>query len=280
MLSHVLRRVVCFGVFLALTIFCFSRSVHAASLPASQDVFVTPGEGATVSLPVTNAKAVPVNLSFSLFSADVLPGNDDPVLRPLSAELAAWISLSSSSLALDAGTTKTITLSLSPPVTMSPQTIGIAVAETETLSGDIPLSHGSATLVFLTIGDAKPTAVCLSFVRESSGFGTVSFVNSGRGILYENGAIVLRGIFGIRFGTTVSNPLFHRVLPGQTRAWQVSLPPIPLWAVGSLSYSIEDAQLGTYQCEPLNVGTRWWPIVVAFFGVCGGFVLFFRRQRA
>lgn len=280
MISSLSQRLVRLVVVFALGVLCFPFQTLAAALPAAQDVFVRQGEIVEVSLPITNTKITDANLSLSLFSADVLPGNDEPSLRPLSAELANWISLSSSTMLLRAGETQTVTLSIRPPSSISSQTLGIAVAETEILAGDISLSHGSATLVFLTIGDVTPTAACLSFLRISPTTATMTFVNSGRGILYEDGAIVLRGLFGIRFGSVASNPSFHRVLPGQTRAWQVSLPPIPFWAVGSLSYTIEDAQLGPYQCDPLQVGTQWWPLIVALFGVSGGCVLLFRRQRA
>src|SRR3989338_6799783 len=240
----------------------------AASLPAARDVAVVPGATAEVEIPITNSGTADNVFSLLLLSASFQTGIEQPQLEELSSNIGAWISLSSPSISVPSQTSVPITLTVHPPINFMPQTLIVAVVAAEKLDGEITLVHGAATLVFVSVGDVAPQGACESFLQDASGAAQLSLSNSGRGILYDNGEIILRGMFGMRLGSASSNPSFHRVPSGQTRTWQVSLPTIPWWAMGPLSYSIDDAQLREHPCDEIDAGARWLPL----FGVGIGFL--------
>ncbi|MEK7632957.1 MAG: hypothetical protein AAB473_04165 [Patescibacteria group bacterium] len=270
MVGNIHGSIVRYAAGIALALFGIPSLSFAASLPATRDVVVAPGSTVDVEIPITNSGPADIDFSLLLLSASFQPGVEQPQLEQLSPAFTSWITLSSSSIFVPSGASLPVMLAVHPPENALSQTVTLAVVAAEKLDGDISLIHGSAALVFVSVGDVSPQGSCESFVQSPSGEGRVSLSNSGRGILYDNGEIILRGMFGIRLGSTSSNPLFHRVPPGQTRTWQVSLPTIPWWAMGSFSYSLRDAQLSEHPCADIDAGTRWLPLFgigIAAFGV-------------
>lgn len=261
-----------------LAAFCIPIVLLAASLPATRDVVVEPGASSTLDIPIANTETIDKVFSLSLFSATFQPGIDQPQLKSLSSDIASWVSLSESSMPVAAGTSKSVALTVRPPASATAQTFTLAVVAAETLPGEISVVHGTATLVFVNIGSIASHGSCVSFVQIAPESASLSLTNDGRGILYDNGAIVLRGMFGIQLGTASSNPLFHRVLPEQTRSWSVSLPVVPWWAIGPLSYSVQDAQLDTSACSDIAIDGRWWPVVGLGIVLFGAGVVFVRRR--
>lgn len=256
----------------------FPASLFAASLPATRDVVVLPGESVRVEIPIANSGLVDGDISLLLFSATFQSGTDQPQLAMLPADIASWISVLPTSVAVPSGASVPVVLLIDPPVDVTPQAFVIAVVATEKLEGEISLVHGAATLVFVSIGDVSPQGSCESFLQGSSDVAFLSLSNSGRGILYDNGEIVLRGVFGMRLGSTSSNPSFHRISSGQIRTWQVPLPTIPWWAIGPLSYSVDDVQLREHPCTDIDAGARWLPLFGIGIGAIGVMILFIRRR--
>ena len=265
------------GIALTLVAIVVPAISFAASLPATRDAIVLPGESKDVEIPIVNSGAVDVEYSLLLLSASFQRGMEQPQLEQLSSDIASWISLSSSFVHVPSGMSGSSTLSVHPPRDAAPRAFTVAVVATEKIVGEISLIHGAATLVFISVGDVSAHGICESFLQDTPDSAHLSLTNDGRGILYDNGEITLRGMFGIRLGSSPSNPLFHRVPSGQTRTWQVSLPTIPWWAVGPLSYTVDDTQLRERPCSDIGAGVRWLPLLVVGIGVCC-VGLFIRRR--
>lgn len=68
------------------------------------------------------------------------------------------------------------------------------------------------------------------------------------------------------------NSLHHRVLPGQTRSWNVDLPSPPWWAFGSIVATVESDNFTVSNCEQIAVSQRWLPvgIVLVLVTILGG----------
>lgn len=265
---------------LALALLFVPATSFAASLPAARDIVVASGGIESVEIPITNPGPADADFSLFILSASFQEGVEQPQLEALSAELVSWVSLSDSSLTVPSGMSAPIVLSIHPSEDALPQTFVLALVAAEKLEGEIALIHGAATLVFVSVGDVLPLGSCESFLRSEPGIANLSLSNGGHGILYDNGEIVLRGMFGIRLGTTSSNPLFHRIPPEHTRTWQVALPPIPWWSVGPLSYSVDDAQLRAHPCTDIDAGARWLPLFAIGIVVLGVTIMFIRRRVA
>lgn len=262
----------------ALALFFAPKISFATSLPATRDATVVSGATTDVEIPIANSGSSDAEYTVLLFSALFQPGVDQPQLQELSSDIASWISVSSSSLTVTSGTSVPVTLSIHPSADALPQTFTVAVVASEKIEGEIVLIHGTATLVFVSIGDAMPRGACQSFLQDAPGVARLTLSNDGRGILYDSGEIILRGMFGVRLGTTSSNPSFHRVSSGQTRTWQVFLPAIPWWAIGPLSYSVSDTQLDEQPCAGINAGARWLPLFGIGIVALGAAILFIRRR--
>ncbi len=248
----------------------FPSTLLAAAVPSVRDVVVMPGESASIEIPVENQKTVSVDVALQLFSAEIVSGEEQPMIQELDAGIAGWVSLSTGSMILAGGEQDVMVVTVHPPADAQPQSFILALVATEIIEGDIALVHGAATLIFVTVGDVPTSAQCVDFVRNTDDGATLTLMNTGSGILYANGAVVLRGMFGIRFGTTPMNPMGHRIAANQTRSWTVSLPAIPWWAFGALHYSIDDEQIADDGCDSIAIGTRWLPIVgigVAFITI-------------
>lgn len=269
-------------LFIGLVVMMFMVSVQtlrAEVVPPAQDVFVAPGTEAVLEIPLENSSSVGKTFSLSLLAASLPTGTDSqPVLSSLSPEMAQWVSLSPDSMSFDRNQQGFATLAVSPGDDIRPGVYGVAVVTTEKLDGAIALSHGSATLVFITVGQLTSVGACTAWSQNDDGTFSVSITNTGGGILYTNGDVRLRGPFGVTFGSTQLNPDEHRVLPGQTRTWSVGGVSVPWWSFGDRSFVMTDDRLSAV-CEPIEVGFGWVPFLplgVAFLG-CAAVVL--RRRR-
>ncbi|MFI3158405.1 MAG: hypothetical protein QX199_19860 [Methylococcaceae bacterium] len=270
-----------FASFFTLSIIIFlgmsflSSSLLAASLPSSRDVQIDAGLSRTIEIPIENTAESSETVEISLMSARFIDGQDQPELAVLNNDVRSWVSLPRTSLDLLPHQTASVLLTVSPPIGARNETVTIAVVATEKLSGQISLNHGSATLVFVTVGDQKAMGKCVSFdvstpsISPLAGGGPdgsgakITMTNAGQGILVADGNIVLRGPFGLRIAQSNINPSRHRVLSNQTRSWNVDLLPLPWWAVGSFTLGIEDENFSINSCKPLPAGSRWWPLMVA-----------------
>ena len=238
-----------------------------------------PGEQTTLEIPLENSSSVGKTFSLSLLAAS-LPsgGNDQPRLSPLSPELAQWISLTPNSISFEPNEQNVATLTVHPSEAIATGIYGVAVVATEKLDGEISLNHGSATLIFITVGRLTSSGACTSWMRNDDGTFSVTLVNDGGGILYEDGTVYLRGPFGISFGSTLLNPDEHRVLPGQTRTWTTERLSVPWWSFGGRSFVMSDDRLSVV-CTAIDAGVGWVPFLplgVVFLG-CAAVVL--RRRR-
>ena len=274
----VARRWFLFGVaFILLTV--SPLILRAEVVPLAQDIFVMPGAEATLDFPLENSSPVGKTFSLSLLAATLPSGEDSqPKLSSLSEGLSQWISLAPNSISFEPNEQNVATLSVSPSDDIPPGVYGVAVVATEKLEGQIALNHGSATLVFITVGQLSPSGVCKMWSRNDDGTFSVTLANSGGGILYENGAVQLRGPFGISFGSASLNPDQHRVLPGQTRTWATESVAMPWWSFGGRSFVVTGNRLSV-MCAPIYAGFGWipfLPVVVVFLG-CAAVVL--RRRR-
>lgn len=256
-------------------------SLLAAVLPSARDVQVDPGQSAQVVIPIENTSAMSENVQISLMSAKFVDGQDQPMLEKMHADVASWMSISQSSMTLISGEKESTTLTIAPPATTQNQTMTVAVVVTESTPGQIVLNHGSATLVFVTIGEEKAIGRCVDFASSTMTSANVTMTNEGRGILVADGSVVLRGPFGLRLAQVALNPSSHRVLSGQTRSWSIDVPTVPWWAFGPLSWKIEDQNVTIDACGPLSAGSRWWPVVmiVAMIGMSTGSTVWFGRMR-
>lgn len=266
----------CLGLVLCVT----PAASLASSLPAARDVLVAPGATESIEIPIVNSGTADIEASLLLFSASFQQGVEQPRLEALPSELASWFSLSASTVAVSAGTSVPVVLSVHPPADVSPQTFILALVAAEKLEGEITLIHGSASLIFASVGSVSPQGSCEAFVHDTPGVARLSLSNSGNGILYDDGEIVLRGFFGVRLGASPSNPKLHRIPPEQTRTWQAALPPIPWWAVGPLSYSVNDTRLGAHPCADIDAGARWLPLFVVGIVVSGTAIVLIRRRTS
>lgn len=274
-----IRRMI--GVFvIGLIWVAFPLGAFAIALPSAWDIHVTPGVKNSIEIPIENTAPTSSVASISLMSASFIDGSDQPVLERLDSDIASWLSLSRDSYNLIAGEKSSVTLSVLPPLDASAQVFSIAIVATQNLPGQISLSHGSATLVFITVGDEKPDGRCTSISATDPSAANISITNAGRGILVAGGQIVLRGPLGIRFAQTDMNPVRHRILSHQTRSWNVVLPSVPWWAFGSLSFDLENSNIQMNDCDSIPGESRWWPIVCTVMIAGIGSIMLFRAKRA
>lgn len=256
-----------------------TRMLRAEAVPPAQDIFVMPGASVVLDIPLENSFSAGKTFSLSLFATSFPSGEDDHLgLSSLSSELASWVSLAPDSLLLPPNGQGVATLTVSPGDDISPGIYGLAVVATENLAGQIALNHGSATLVFITVGRLSPSAACAAWARNNNGTFSVTLVNNGGGILYENGTVQLRGPFGIPFGSASLNPDEHRVLPGQTRTWTTGSIVAPWWSFGNRSFVVMDDHLSA-TCPSIDAGFGWIPVLIlagVFLG-CAAVVLQRRR---
>ena len=253
----------------------FPPTSFGASTPSARDIQLYAGENSSIEIPIQNISSESALVSVSVMSANFTNESDQPMLERLESDIASWVSISKDSLNLISGEESSVFLNVAVPVNTPDQIRAIAVVATEILPGQISLSHGSATLVFISIGNERAHGECKNFSTSN-----ISITNSGRGILVVDGQIVLRGPFGIRFAQADINPLHHRILYGQTRSWSVDVPTSPWWSFGFLSYGLGETNIEHASCDPVPAGIRWG--FVATIGCIMGFmsVIVFRARRS
>lgn len=269
------RLVIAFSMIVSL----FPSILFAAAVPSVRDVVVMPGESTSIEIPIENQKTVSADITLQLFSAEVVRGEEQPMIQELDTGIAGWVSLSAGSMMLAGGAQDSMMVTVHPPADAQPRSFILALVAAEKIDGDVAVMHGAATLIFVTVGDVPASAQCVDFLRNIDDGATLTLMNTGSGILYANGAVVLRGMFGIRFGATPINPMRHRIAANQTRSWTVSLPAIPWWALGALHYDIDEEQITDDVCVPLDAGMRWIPIVGIGIGFVTIIVLGFAIRR-
>lgn len=264
---------------MALLFVTSAQRLYAEVVPRAQDIFVMPGEQVSLDIPLENSSSVGKDFTLSLLSASLPAGEENQhVLSALSSDLARWIVLTPDSILLAPNGQGVATLTVRPSVDILPGVYGVAVVATENIDGQIALNHGSAALVFITVGQVSSVGACTTWTRNNDGTFSITLMNTGGGILYENGSVVLRGPFGMSFGSALLNPGEHRVLPGQTRTWNTDSVSVPWWSFGARSFVIASGRLSA-TCGAIGAGFGWIPIVV--FGtvsiICIAVVL--RRRR-
>lgn len=248
--------------------------VQAAFGTTAIDVQVQQGEKEVLEIPLRNDRGTPAIISVSLLSASFSP-DGAPILGSSDAPMS-WVTISEPRISLDAGATETVRIAVAPGTTLPSGSYVVAAVATETLEGTLELQYGTATLIFITVGNPNVQARCADFSRLPDGSFSLTLENSGQGILYEEGEIVLRGPFDIAFNAVSSNPALHRVFTGQTRTWSRDGLKAPWWAFGPLNYSFEsDSLLST--CSRISAGFGWFPIV----GIAGALIgaLSIRRRK-
>lgn len=261
---------------------CFlPTTLLAASLPSSRDIQVDAGLSRTIEIPIENTAESSETVDLSLMSATFVDGQDQPELGALSDEMKSWVSLQKTSLDLLPHQKTSALLTVNPPVNPPNETVTIAVVATEKIEGQISLNHGSATLVFVTVGEEKAEGRCVKIAMTDSATAKITMTNAGKGMLVADGNMVLRGPFGLHIAETNLNMSHHRILSGQTRSWNVDVPALPWWAVGSFTLGIEDANIAINSCGPLSAGSRWWPmgvLAIVCFSI-GGVVMVKWKRR-
>ena len=250
----------------------------AATTPSSADIFVLPGESATVTVPVQNTMPYATDVTLIVLSAHFNDESDSPQFEKLSEEQQSRIRVEPATFELVTGEIREAAVTITAPIDAETGVETFALVATEALPGSITLSHGAATLLFVTTGYPPQKGECVSFVKNSDGTAQLTTVNRGSGILVPDGVIRLRGLFGVVLGASSSNSTGHRVLPNQTREWSVSLPAKPWWTIGPTSYVLEDESIETSTCSPITAGVGWWPLVVLGVIGAGGVAMLVRRR--
>ncbi len=250
--------------------FLLPGHIFAVSTPSAADIQVFQGETHTIEIPVENDATNEQEITFS-FAHVRFDDQGNPVLEQ-AVDDVFWLSISQSSIHPQEGETRFITVTASPPEEVASGSYVFALLATETREGPLALTHGTATLVFITVGSVKSDARCVSFFRNDDGTFSHTFQNVGQGILYDEGEVVLRGPFGIALAATPSNPSRHRIFAGQTRAWTSESMTIPWWTFGPRSFSLESDHLSS-ACSRISAGFGWIPFVAILAGIGGIFVV-------
>lgn len=259
------------GIVMAL---CLPGQIFAVSTPSAADIQVFQGETRTIEIPVENDATTEQEITFS-FTHVRFDDSGEPVLGRAAADVS-WLSISEPSISVQEGGVQSVVVTVSPTEETSSGSYVFALLATETRDGPLTLTHGTATLVFITVGSVKSDARCVSFLRNDDGTFSHTFQNVGQGILYDEGEVVLRGPLGIALAATSSNPSRHRIFAEQTRTWDSESMTIPWWAFGPLTFSLESDHLSS-TCPQISAGFRWIPFVVIFAGIGGIFAVRFRQ---
>lgn len=254
-------------------VLCLPDQIFAVSTPSAADIQVLQGETRTIEIPVENDAATEQEITFS-FAHVRFDDSGEPVLGRAAADVS-WLSISEPSISVQEGGVQSVVVTASPTEEISSGSYVFALLATETKDGPLTLTHGTATLVFVTVGLVKSDVRCVSFLRNDDGTFSHTFQNVGQGILYDEGKVVLRGPLGVTFAETSSNPSRHRVFAGQTRTWNSEAISIPWWAFGPLSFSLESDHLSS-TCSRISAGFRWVPFAVLIAGIVG---IFAARRR-
>lgn len=247
--------------------------VFAVSAPSAVDMYVLPGERESIEIPVRNDADSEKRMNFSLHHVSF--GEDAvPVLGVKAADIP-WIGIDEPFRTYTSREIQSVTVTVAPPSNIPAQSTVFALLSTEAQSDAFALTHGTATLLFVTIGAGTDGVLCDGFTRNADGTFSIALTNTGQGILYEEGNIHLRGPWGHSWVSTPSNPSRHRVVPGQTRTWTSEPLRAPWWAFGPFVYSLESEHIS---CPRITAGFGWLPIIlVGTLGVAGVFAVRYRR---
>jgi hypothetical protein len=252
-------------------------SVFASTLPPATDLFVVPGEEAKVSVEIKNITDASVVSHIELRHVSLMQADGDLEIGER-ADDVSWISFSSTTLLLPPFESQAVTVTATPNAEVKEGVYTFALVSTREISGSITLSYGSASLLFVTVGELESRATCVAFVQNEDESFSLTVKNDGRGILYEEGSVMLRGMFSFPFVRADDNPRQHRVLPGQMRTWNTDRVSIPWWAFGPATASILSPHLSS--CTPIFVAFRWIPIVgVVIAFACAAAIAKRRRRR-
>lgn len=249
-------------------------SVSAFSSPSAKDLQVFQGEERSIEIPLQNDTLNQKTVTFSLRHVG-FDDNSEPVLGAL-AEDVPWLKIPQTSAVLKPGEAGSVTVTASPGDEIPSGSYVFALISTETQEGAFMLAHGTATLLFVTVGFVEPEAHCVAFERQDDGTFLLTLQNLGQGILYDEGSIVLRGPFDIAYTAVLSNPSRHRIFAGQTRAWASEQLTIPWWAVGALEYSLE-SDFFSSTCPRFSAGFGWIPVGIVAAGAAGAIMV--RRRK-
>lgn len=252
----------------------FASSVFASTAPSAIDVVVLQGDRETFRIPIGGTFSEPAHIGSSIIHVSFAE-DGSPILGSV-ADDVSWISLSKSSADIGSDILSNLEFIVEPDLSVQSGSYVFAVLVTDTIEGAISFAHGTATLVFVTVGSPVPSIDCKSFSKNQNGYFNITLENDGQGILYDEGEIVLRGPFNIAFSAIESNPLHRRVLAGQTRSWTSEESSVPWWAFGPMHFSLETDFLSS-SCPDVDAGIRWIPFVL-FIGVASGTILVLRRR--
>ncbi|MFA6496877.1 MAG: hypothetical protein WCT28_00375 [Patescibacteria group bacterium] len=252
----------------------FPGLVLASPAPSAIDVSVFQGDQKTFTLPVEKTILKSTDARFSIvhvsFAEDGSPNLGS------AADDVSWISFSKSNANIESETFSDLVFIVNPDSSVQSGSYVFAILVTNVIEGAISFAHGTATLVFITVGSPAPLIICKSFSKNQNGSFNITLQNEGQGILYDEGKIVLKGPFDIAFSAIESNPLHRRVLAGQTRSWTSDELSVPWWAFGPMHFSFETDFLSS-SCSDVDAGIRWIPLVF-FAGTVGGVILVLRRR--
>lgn len=256
------------------TFFIVPFSASAVSAPSAVDLSVIQGEEDSVEIFVENDAASQEYISFSLVHVS-FDDNGQPTLGASAAD-APWMHLSQTRSSFEAGEVQPVVVTATPSANFPSGSYAFALLSTEEQEGSYVLTHGTATLIFVTVGSVMGDGRCVSFFRQDDGSFSLTLQNVGQGILYDEGEILLRGPFGSVWAAASSNPSRHRVFAGQTRTWVSESLMIPWWAVGPLEYSLE-SDLFSSTCPRISAGFGWIPLGIIATGAVGIFLV--RRRK-
>jgi hypothetical protein len=255
-------------------VFCIPSSVFAISAPSVVDLFVAQGERGSVEISVWNDATTGETFSFSFVHVS-FDEDGAPVLGAAAHDVP-WLGLAQSQQYFSAGETRPISVTVAPGEDVSSGSYVFALLATSSQGDGYVFTHGTATLMFITVGSVQARATCVAFSLEDDGTFSLTLDNDGQGILYDEGEIILRGPFGVPFGSTPSNPSGHRIFAGQTRTWSSESLSVPWWAFGPVEYSFESEFISP-SCSRIPAGFGWLPIIGIVTGVVGILVI---RRRA
>ncbi len=254
--------------------FSFHTVARGVALPSAVDIQVMPGEHQVLEIPLQNTSSENTEISFSVFHV-AFDAENAPVLGKPATDVA-WISVEETLSLAEAGARDTVSFTVAPPPDAISGAYVFALVASEVLEGSIVLNYGSAVLVFVTVGTPHVSGECIQFSRQQDGTFYLTLNNVDQGILYDEGHVVLRGLFDIPYGAILSNPSGHRIAPGQSRSWTSEALSPPWFAIGPLEYSLEGDYV-TAACPRISAGFGWIPFVGIFAGALG--ILAICRQR-
>lgn len=251
-MSRVSKALIIFTIFFS---FFFPRSFSfAASLSAANDAFLLPGETLQTLMAISNPQPIESRVFLTLHPVSFAEGSDAPIIGEEVAQ-DSWISLLEKDLILSPFASSSVKIKIAPPESLRTGSYVFALVSSEQFSGEINLVHGNAALLFVTVGYPIGQKECQGFEKKEDGKFLLTLTNAGEGILYEEGRVTLRGLFGFLFASGEANPDRHRVFSHQTRSWETESFSLPWWTIGPVMASFETNELAV-SCPVVHYGFR------------------------